>query len=66
MREFSLEETEAFRLACRKNNCTIQAAAQIAGTIAIGRASLPPTLAEEVIFSVVSVYCLSGLIKMNQ
>ncbi len=36
MKEFTVDETKEFRLACRKHNCTIQSAAQIASCIAIG------------------------------
>ncbi len=42
VKEFSVEETQAFRLACRKNNCTIQGAAQIAAAIAAGRMRKSP------------------------
>ncbi len=40
LKEFTKEETELFRITCRKHNCTIMGAAQVVAAIAVGRNNL--------------------------
>ncbi len=58
VREFSKEETEALRLACRKNKTTIQGAAQIAASVAAGIVPLLYTIEKTILRNIPFLHLL--------